>query len=76
MNRFFFLIILFGLASVASFGMLTNTFDMMVQKLGVFHTADVGLTGCRCFDAVTGVEIIPCDGVVTSDQLCILKPSP
>ena len=56
MNRFFFLIILFGLASAASYGMLTNTFDMMVQKLGIFHTADVGLTGC--FDSVTGERIV------------------
>ena len=76
MNKFFFFMILFGLASVASFGILSNDFEAIVQKLGIFHTADVGLTGCRCFDAVTGVEIIPCDGVVTSDQLCIPKPSP
>ena len=69
MNRFFFLIILFGLASVASFGMLTNTFDMMVQKLGIFHTADVGLDGCTCFDAITGLPT-DCDQVVTDNPLC------
>jgi len=56
MNKFFFLMILVGLASVASFGILSNDFVAIVQKLGIFHTADVGLTGC--FDSVTGERIV------------------
>ena len=48
--------ILFGLASVASYGMLTNTFTVILQQMGVFHTGDVGLVGC--FDSVTGLRVI------------------
>jgi len=48
--------ILFGLASVASYGMLTNTFTVILQQMGVFHTGDVTLVGC--FDSVTGLPVV------------------
>ena len=51
MNKILFLIVLFGLGSAAGIGMLTNNFEVIVQKLGVFHTGDVTLAGC--FDSVT-----------------------
>ena len=74
MNRFFFLMILFGIGSVASIGLLAPEFDLIVQQMGVFHTEDVGLTGCVCVNEAG--TVIPCDSTVTTDPLCIPTPPP
>ncbi len=65
MNKLFFLMLLFGIASAASYGILTNTFAVIVQQLGVFHTDDVGLVGC--FDSMTGLRIVIPDYVLCPD---------
>ena len=75
MNKFFFLLVLFGIAGAASLGVLAPEFDLIVQQMGVFHTEDVGLTGCTCVDAVTGLPTT-CDATVTTDPLCIVTPPP
>ncbi len=69
MNKIFFLIILFGLASAAGIGMLSTDFAIILQKLGVFHTEDVGLDGCECFDE-NGVQLTNCDQNVLDNPLC------
>jgi len=69
MNKIFFLIILFGLASAAGIGMLSTDFAIILQKLGVFHAEDVTLDGCECFDE-NGVQVNQCDPVVLANPLC------
>jgi len=71
MNKLVFLMILFGLASIATVGILAPEFDIIVQKLGVFHTEDVNLVGCICVNEL-GVTV-PC-GTVDLDPLCIPTP--
>jgi len=67
MNKFFFFIILFGLAGAAGLGILSNTFVLVLQELGVFHAADVILAGCVCVDESGPVE---CDPEVITNPLC------
>ena len=71
MNKFFFLIILFGLASAAGLGMLSNEFMLFLQGLGVFHGVDdnVILAGCVCVD---DSEVVDCEPEVSADPLCLL----
>ena len=68
MNKFFFLLMLFGIGSVAGLGVLAPEFDLIAQKMGIFHTEDVGLDGCTCLDQ--SGAIVACDSIVTSDPLC------
>ena len=79
MNKFFFLMILFGLGSLVSIGVLAPELELIVQQLGIFFTEDVGLLGCTCLDSVTG-DIVPCEDAfnneVTTDPLCVPKPPP
>ncbi len=69
MNKFFFLIILFGLASAVGLGMLSNEFTLFIQGLGVFHGVDdnVILAGCECVD---GSELVACDHEIFTHPLC------
>jgi hypothetical protein len=74
MNRFFFLIVILGIASgAATLGGLAGEFDLIVQKMGIFHTEDVGLEGCTCIDDSTGLPT-SCGPIVTNDPLCIPTP--
>ncbi len=73
MNKFFFFIILFGLASAASLGILSNEFVLFLQELGVFHLIDVIQAGCVCVDELGPVE---CEEEVLDDPLCFITPSP
>ncbi len=57
MNKFFFLMILFGLGSVASIGVLAPELELIAQQVGIFFTDEVGLLGCTCVDFVTGIPV-------------------
>jgi len=73
MNKFFFFIILFGLAGAAGLGILSNTFVLVLQELGVFHFIDVIPAGCVCVD---GSDVVECEQEVLDDPLCFTPPSP
>ena len=72
MNKFLFLMVLIGLASVASIGILAPDFDVIVQKLGVFHTEDVNLVGCDC--VLEGGGTTDCGLFIDSLELCTPTP--
>ncbi len=60
--------ILFGLGSVASIGVLAPELDLIAQKIGIFFTDDVELTGCTCVDFVTG-DPVACQTGLAGDPL-------
>lgn len=60
--------ILFGLGSVASIGVLAPELALIAQKIGIFFTDEVELTGCTCVDFVTG-DPVDCQTGLAGDPL-------
>jgi hypothetical protein len=61
--------ILFVFAGMVSMGVLAPEFAFFVTQIGIFHTEDVTLDGCRCVDSETGEILDDCDELLESD-LC------
>ena len=75
MNKFFFLMIMFGIASAISLGILAPDIDLILQKVGIFHKADVGLAGCTCVYS-SPQELAACQAVIALEPLCQITPAP
>ena len=68
MGKTFFFTILAIIFLASGIGVLTNTFPLDPQRLGVLHGADVTLVGCTCVDP-NGVPV-SCDSSIAVHPLC------
>jgi|RifCSP16_1_1023843.scaffolds.fasta_scaffold98860_1 hypothetical protein len=67
MGKIFFIILAIIFLS-SGIGVLTNTFPLDPQELGVLHGADVTLVGCTCVNQFGNP--VSCDAPVIAHILC------